>query len=187
MKIKETKKIILGFTLLETIVAVSILVTAIVGPFTLAQATIRAQQKSKNQLVAANLAQEGLELFRNYRANNILKNANLAGGITGNANWMDGTATCSVPAGCGIDVKNIGNVSLPGCGSINNCFLYLGADNVYSYCVGAGCGTRTKFQRKINLQTLAGSPEEVVVTTTVSWSDTYGNENYSVATHLLNW
>src|SRR3989338_4478804 len=98
-----------GFTLLETIVAVSILVTAIVGPFSLASQSINAQGRAKNNLIAANLAQEGLELFRNYRANNILKmlkNANDAGTAPDYTVWLEGADACfGLPsaAGCGID------------------------------------------------------------------------------------
>ncbi len=181
MKNKQTT----GFTLLETIVAVTVLVTAIIGPFSLASQTIKAQSIAKNQLIAANLAQEGIELFRNYRANNILRNATDSDG--GFSHWLDGTDACQ--SGCGIDVRTDINApqpapELPGCGTLNNCLLYLNGDSMYGL---NPAGTPTKFHRKINIETVSAVPPEIKVTTTVTWSEGVGTDTFVVSTDLLNW
>src|SRR3989344_1181853 len=49
-----------GFTLIETIVALAVITSAIVGPFTLATKGILHVSFAKNKLVAANLSQEGV-------------------------------------------------------------------------------------------------------------------------------
>jgi len=67
-----------GFTLLETLAAVSVLTFAIVGPLTLAYYSIRSSSVSQNQLTAFYLAQEAIEYIKNLRDNNAL---------TGKANW----------------------------------------------------------------------------------------------------
>lgn len=56
-----------GFSLLEVIVAIFIISTALVISLTVIQATISASQLSANKLVAVNLAQEGIEIVRNIR------------------------------------------------------------------------------------------------------------------------
>lgn len=60
-----------GFTLLETIVALAVILAAVVGPVTLITRSILIFSFSKNKLIALNLAQEGLELVREIRENNI--------------------------------------------------------------------------------------------------------------------
>lgn len=69
-KILATSKA--GFTLLETVVAVAVLLAAVVGPVALITHALRNVQEAKNKLIAANLAQEGVELVRVIRENNIL-------------------------------------------------------------------------------------------------------------------
>ena len=184
-----------GFTLLETIVAVSILISAVIGPFTLASQTIRAQSVAKNNLIAANLAQEGLELFRNYRANNILKmlkDANDSGDPPDYSIWLDGTAECRNPGGCGADMLDYiqfpgsppSDPALPGCGALDGCALYIDADGVYSH---RPTGTKTNFQRKITVADVTADPPEIKVTVLVTWNDAVGGDQFEVSTHLLNW
>ncbi len=60
-----------GITLVETIVAVTVLVTAIAGPLTLAAASLRASRDARNNLIATHLAEEAIEVVHNIRDNNI--------------------------------------------------------------------------------------------------------------------
>ncbi len=62
-----------GFTLLETIVALTVIVAAMTGPIALTTRGIFDAKFAKNKLVAADLAQEGLEIIRQCRDNNILQ------------------------------------------------------------------------------------------------------------------
>ena len=66
---KLFKKINKGFTLIETLVAISILMIAIAGPLTVANKGQTSALNAKNQSVAINLAQEGIE-YINYVKNN---------------------------------------------------------------------------------------------------------------------
>lgn len=191
-----------GFTLLETIVAVSILVTAIMGPFSLASQSINAQGKAKNNLIAANLAQEALELFRNFRANNILRHPITTGDFYTDTGpyWLDGAGdkgsgtACWSSNGCGIDAltyiqfpPNSSVVDLLNCGASNNyCVLYLNdISGVYGH-TNTG-STITKFHRKITIQEVTTDPPEIKVTATVWWDDSLGAGTFSVTTHLMNW
>src|SRR3989338_1659516 len=85
-----------GFTLIETLVAVTILSAAVAGPMVLSIKSIGSASVSQDQLVAFYLGQEVVEYIRNIRDTNL---------ISGN-NWLDGLTDCllsSGPNGCYID------------------------------------------------------------------------------------
>lgn len=58
-----------GFTLIETMVAVSILAIAVAGPLVTASRAMVAAQTARDQLIASHLAQEGVEYVRALRDN----------------------------------------------------------------------------------------------------------------------
>ncbi|MBI5140302.1 MAG: type II secretion system protein [Candidatus Vogelbacteria bacterium] len=60
-----------GFTLLETIVAITILMISIVGPLSLASKGIVYADYVKDEITAYNLAQEAMEAIRNIRDENV--------------------------------------------------------------------------------------------------------------------
>lgn len=59
-----------GITLIETVVAVTILVAAITGPMTLASQSLKASRDARNELIATHLAEEGIEILHSARDNN---------------------------------------------------------------------------------------------------------------------
>ena len=61
-----------GFTIIESIVALTIIIAAVVGPFMLVTRGILASKSAKNRLIASNMAQEGIEMIRYFRDSNIL-------------------------------------------------------------------------------------------------------------------
>lgn len=61
-----------GFTLLETVVAVTLLFVATMGPLTLMTKSLSDFYASQNKLVALHLAQEGIELVRVVREHNAI-------------------------------------------------------------------------------------------------------------------
>src|SRR3989338_10456135 len=62
-----------GFTLIEVIVAVFVLTIGVVGVFALVNQTMAASSILTSRLIAAYLAQEGIEIARNIRDGNFLE------------------------------------------------------------------------------------------------------------------
>ena len=93
-----------GFTLVEALAAIAILMLAITGPLGISGKGISAGDFSKDQLIAYHLAQEGLETVRAVRDRNSLEN--LPGAVPAAVparTWLsglDGSGGCAagVPA-----------------------------------------------------------------------------------------
>jgi len=75
-----------GFTLIETLVAIAILMIAIAGPLTVANQALTSALGSRNAMIATYLAQDGMESLKNIKDN---KSLSLITCNTG--------PTCSIP------------------------------------------------------------------------------------------
>jgi prepilin-type N-terminal cleavage/methylation domain-containing protein len=60
-----------GFTIIETLVAVAILMISIAGPLTIAQKALSASLYAKDQVIASYLAQQEMEYIKNLKDNYI--------------------------------------------------------------------------------------------------------------------
>lgn len=104
-----------GFTLIEALVAISVLLLSIVGPMAIATDGIKNSIFAKDQITAFYIGQEGIELIRSIRDGNAL---------SGDA-WDTGISafcmTSGNPAGCGIDAESLTFVN---CTTNANCNLY---------------------------------------------------------------
>lgn len=64
-----------GFTLIETLIAITVLMLAVVQPMTLTAQALKAAYYSRDQVTASSLAQEAIEAVRGARDAQILQNA----------------------------------------------------------------------------------------------------------------
>jgi len=186
----QTKPTQSGFTLVETLVSVVILTMTIVLPYYAIQRSLSATFSSRDDLIAASLAQEAIEFTRGVRDNNYLADR------TGAA-WMYGfngsVANCFSPNRCTIDAtRNTLSQSIVQCPS-NNCAtrpLWLSSSSLYTQRTTSG--SATKFQRYIQLSCVNTSPcnlaneHEVRVTATVTWFD-HGTHSVVITDVLTNW
>lgn len=157
-----------GFSLLETTVAVAILVVAVLGPLTLASSSIKSSSLAKNNLIAAGLTQEGIELFRNRRASNVLKNQG----------WTTGLGGCFLPNGCVIDAANLAVDSCSAsCAPIN----LDAASGLYGY----AAGSPSIFTRKITAENTGAN--EIKIKSSVTWSETFGGQKFELEEFMLDW
>lgn len=191
-----------AFTLIETMIAVTILTLAVAGPLYAASRAIVAAEISRDQLTASYLAQEGIEYVRALRDNEYLV-AHAAGGSTVSTTAWDNFTSkiesyCLSPASCSLDPV----LSIMGYGPgsavdtysgsplyLTNCAYVSGAltctpPNIYTQKNNLG-GLQTGFKRAIQVVRVA--PNDERVTATVSWS--FHNTTYSVTVidHLMPW
>lgn len=68
----HAKKNLKGFTILEMIVAIFLITVGIIGIFALITKTVSNSTVSRDEMTAAYLAQEGIEIVRNIRDSNYI-------------------------------------------------------------------------------------------------------------------
>ena len=151
-----------GFTLVETLVAISILLLVIVGPMTIAQKGIRNAYFANEQVTAVFLAQEASEAVRVYRDNQALAvydeyAKEIIPRTIDSANW--------VPSGCtsGCAYNNILHI-LGSCATNNSCLLKKDSNGTYRHDIGVD----SPFKRIVTIG--ASVNGGVPVTVDVSWN-----------------
>jgi prepilin-type N-terminal cleavage/methylation domain-containing protein len=174
----HTKEYQRGFTLVETLVAITILLVVIVGPMTIAQKGMQSAYYAGDQTTAIYLAQEAIEYIQQLRDNVALNEFQQYKAGTNNgadATWSWYTSLdsdCKDSDGCDIDF--IGG-DYEDCGTSGACVLRMNSittgNRVYGY--GSGWAT-SKFERRIRVGTAVGATATaaggVPVTVTVSWN-----------------
>ena len=160
-----------GFTLIESLVAITILITAILGPMSIAANGIASAGYVRDQTTAFFLAQEGLEYVRNMRDSNALTTPPL--------DWLAGLSAC-VSSSCTINPSNnIINACTGTCPAVR----YDSTSNMYGY----AAGSETNFTRTISITTSVAD-REVVVSSTVTWKrGALGERSTTVEETLFNW
>lgn len=185
-----------GFTLIETMVAVSILTLAVAGPLYSASRAIVAAVTARDQLIASYLAQEGIEYVRAMRDATFLNAAALnhpetawadflntsGAGVTGNIGICR-SAVCTLdptlPMGAG------GGFALQSCPGSGCGILYLAPTRVYTQTVS---GTATPFTRTVQvIDASPGGATDVRVVSTVRWINHGISHSTVVSDHLTPW
>lgn len=159
-----TQKNTKGFTLVETLVAVAILLLVVIGPLTSAQKGIQNAYYAKEQVTAVYLAQEAIEAVRALRddeALSVYKN-NSSNPVTGD--WLtQGVSGCG--SGCSDIRYDANNDTFSAC-SGSECLLKINNSGAYVH-TGTSLDDSI-FTRKISFDTsVAGA---VLVTVDVSWN-----------------
>lgn len=172
-------KVVKGFTLIETMVAVSLLAMAIVAPMSLASQSLASAYYARDQVTAFYLAQEGIEAVRSIRDANILQNSQ-----TGGVNLLTG-----IPTGQPFVVDTRTNQTWTTC--TNQPLKTDGS--FYGYgtgpCTSNDPGwTATYFYRTLNAQFVSGSTDEIHLTSTVTWvSGGFKSRTVTVSENLYRW
>lgn len=189
------KSVVRGFTLIEALVSVGILVTAFGGMLALARGVIGSSSVVRQDLIAAALAQEGVEVIRAMRDANWLSGntADNSGFPPNPGTWRRGLENGTGNNAYGVDWKtpNKPQPGLAGQEKTNRTkLLYLQNDGTYTY---DGTGTPTPFRREVELSAGTNDPDsEMHVRVTVRWcrsaTTTCANEStLTVEDRLWNW
>ncbi|MCI0619670.1 prepilin-type N-terminal cleavage/methylation domain-containing protein [Candidatus Wolfebacteria bacterium] len=165
-----------GFTIIEALVAVLLLVVALAGPLSIAGQGLALANFARQQVTANFLAQETVEYIRNVRDNNILNEAD----------WLMGLEDCDstvVERLCTVDIPLENVVECPGqaCPVIR----YHTLSGQYGYSNTSGWED-TIFTREIYLEEVIPNAE-VRVNVTMFWQTGLTSKSFTVSEHLFNW
>ena len=169
-----------GFTLVETMVAISILMLGILGPLSIASSGLRNSLFAKDQVTAYYLAQEGIEYVRYVRDANYLDSKKP---------WLSGLDNCTEQFGCTVDTEKwftnasvTDKCTLADCN--NNALLYKIASNQH-YTHSSSGNTATPFTRIIKVEINANN-KEIKVTSTVTWQTGAGQKSFTLTENVFN-
>ena len=168
------------FTIVESLVAIVILVLAVTGATSAIQIGISSYIFSKDQTIAFFLAQEGFEQIRNIRDENSLKGQNW---LTGIANSGD---PCEFGKICRVDPIPLGQPFLVRCGDTSgSCPVLRQSPSGFFGYNSDSSWTDTIFMREVMLTSI--NAKEVSILVTVNWSKGVVNRQFKVRENILNW
>ncbi len=170
-----------GFTLVETLVAITVMTLIIVGPYTLVQRVLQDSYLSRDQLTASALAQEGMEHVRLVRDSNYIYTIHAATerewlyGLDGTGGPDCITNTCAVdaPASTAVTCSDTTCSTRP---------LYVTSTGLYTL-TSAG-NTLTKFTRTVRITNISATEAKVEVT--VLWNN-HGPRTYTLTEYIRDW
>lgn len=178
VKNKKQKTNNKGFTLIETMVAVLLLASAITGPLLIASKGLSAALVAKDQITAFYLAQDAVEQVRYLRDSACLAGT---GGPSGCATdvWLSSLGACKSTDGsatCELDSLGFYPSAPTICaGGVCDTLYYDTGSHSFNYNVSAAL-TPQRYVRTISIQNdpLGTTPDEAVVTVRVTWNDIAG-------------
>jgi len=156
---KQTK----GFTLIETLIAVAVLMIAVAGPLSISSKALVTALYARDQSAASYLAQEEMELIKNRKDNNMQDS-----GI-----FIDPYMSPCTTSYCDLDLVPNLTTSCSKSGLLG-CPLYISSDGTYTH--NNSSGTSTVFRRYFTLSKVTNndprppSLHEYEVTVYVLWN-----------------
>ncbi len=170
-----------GFTLVESLVAISILSLSIAAAFTAVQKGIQSSTIARDQVTAFYLVQEAMEFVRNKRDENALR---LISGAS--INWRTGFASlatdpCGFGKTCTVDAPLGTFANCPGGSGTCPVLRQDPVSYLYGY---TPAWTPTSFRREIRMSLAAA--DEVVVTISINWTTGGTPYSFQVTENLMN-
>jgi type II secretory pathway pseudopilin PulG len=154
-----------GFSLIEVLISLTVIIFALVGVISLSAISISSIRLNKSKIIAANLTQEGLEIVKNIRDNNWLNYRRQAG------NWLDGLTSGNYRVQYNQEAL-LAFSDLP---------LKTDSNGFYQYDVGID----TKFRRKITIQKI--NDDQIKVLIEVNWQEAGRSNLISAEARFYNW
>lgn len=177
-----------GFTLIETLVAILLLSTAIAGPLTIASKGLSTSLIAKDQVGAYNLAQDAMEYLRFARDTNRLSGGDWLTGagatVPANAVNLSSCVSAGGTASCYVDsIQSTVTACSGTCPVIN----FDSTNHYYSYTTGLP--TTQRYIRTVQIMTPVGSnSSEATAVVTVQWTAAGGSTHtVTLREDLFNW
>jgi len=186
-----------GFSLIEMLVSVSVLLLVIVGPMTVTSRAAKSSAFASEQVQAFFLAQGGLELSQKMRDDLLLRNflptahanyvANPWYQFTDNSN--SGVYRLCYNGGCGLEWASDTAIGSPiNCTTITNCKLNFNptaARSKYTYST-TGTYEATPFTRRITFTRVGTNAVEVISSVTWRTGSIIAEQRVDAQTYLYN-
>ena len=160
-----------GFTLVETLVAISILLLAVMAPLTIAHHGIASTSFARDQVIATYLAQDAIEAIITQKRQNALLRAD---------NWLNNMSGC--PVDCIVNPLKIGQSNFTESCNVTCPIKYDDSSGMYGY----DTGNPTKFTRTVAFENVQNNSDEAKVTVTVSWKSSLLTKSFSIKTNIFN-
>lgn len=158
-----------GFTFIETLVAISVLLVSLAGPLSIAAQALSSAHYARDQVVAFYLAQEAIEYVRAVRDQNYLASGS----------WLDGLSEC-VDASCTVDFPNFTHSA---CSGSCSPLLISSTGGLYNQ----QSGSESPYTRTLTISSVEGTAEIVVVRSTVTWQSAGFDRQIQVTEYLFDW
>jgi len=160
-----------GFTLIETLVAISVLVLSLSGPLSIASSALKSAYYARDQVAASYLAQEGVEFVRAIRDQNRI--------MSPQQSWLIGLTQCiGVNAQCTVDFVNFTPAAL--CSGACSPLL-ISTAGLYNQ----AAGSVSRFTRTLSITTISST--EINLKVTVSWVSNNSTNSIVASENLFQW
>jgi len=158
-----------GLTLIETLIALLVLSLGLIPALAVLSSSTRISALIKNNLIAANLAQEGVEVIRSLR----------------DANWFAGQAfDAGLEGNWRVEWNTNWTANPPQTVVTNPSLKFDSATGLYNYSSGLDTG----FKRSVGVVKTANPCGcELTVISRVEWSQRGNARTISVESHLYDW
>lgn len=211
--IKQIRNFNNGFTLVETLVAITVLLLAIAAPLSIAANALFSAYYARDQITAYYLAEEAIEYIKNSRDTTFLTDV-FDSDSSGNNNWLLGLEDCIDSGiefvGCYVDTTkqfdpyalNEGVQSCTANGQTDCPVLEHCESNVNNIDTGlwgygsiacASTPVNSKFKRKVVITpqpNIAGLTEEALITVTITWPGnglSSAEKIFTLSGSMFNW
>lgn len=178
-----------GLTLVESLVAISVLVIAVFGPMYIVSQAIRTAYLTRDQMTAFYLGQESIEFVRNVRDTNSLTLTDpldwLAGIVSGGTLVLNAEGTVS-PVRYAMQMDPDEGYRLVQCVAACPKLNIDRVTRVYGDPVPGGTVVPSIYTREVSFWSVPAS-EEIAVKVVVRWTQAAGNYEYKVQNYLKNW
>lgn len=159
-----------AFTLIETLVAISVLLISLTGPLSIAVQSLNSAYYARDQITAFYLAQEAVEYVRAVRDENYLaKNT-----------WLAKLDNCVSPATCTVNFPDFTHAV---CSGVCTPVLLNKTTGLF----GDNTGEATLYTRMVSLVADSEAPDEIIVKVVITWRSSGINRQFEINEHLLNW